>query len=143
METPEQIVEQLNALCASLPASDPRSAVPAGRRLTHVDASFIEAVIAALAASSLLQAAVGCTPDELRESIEDAARWAAAVAAAAALLERLQSAQLRRRHALGLAAMQTYKACEDLELAEQVARLKPLNRFGRTRRSGGDHDVRA
>jgi hypothetical protein len=142
MLSPEEVVRQLRALRAQMPADVstlPRSASRV--RLAHVDADFIQAAINAVGISDVVQRALGRSDEELRQEIDAAARWTAVVDELRALLRSAVAGNIVRRQRIGLAALQTYKICQQLARDEGNARLsthinemKRLNKFGRSRR---------
>jgi hypothetical protein len=144
MLSPEQVVEQLRALREQIPLPDSLPALPASRRrrLAHVDAQFVNAAINATGASPAVQTALGRTDEELRQESDASDRWTAAIDEVRALLQSLIDANLVRRQRVGLAALQTYKICQQLarddaqapRLAAHIGEMKKLNKFGRPRR---------
>jgi len=144
MLSPEQVVEQLRALREQIPMPDSLPAMPAARRrrLGHVDAQFIIAAINATGVSPAVQTALGRTDEDLRQESDASDRWTAAIDEVRALLQSLIDANLLRRQRIGLAALQTYKICEQLardgtqapRLAAHIGEMKKLNKFGRQRR---------
>lgn len=142
--TPEAIVEQLRSLrpqipdYAQLPLPDARSI----RAVAHVDSDFVQASINAAGASPTVQSALGKTPEDLRQQAADAARWTVVEDELKAMLKGVASANLIRRHQVGMAALQTYSVSRGLVRTEQhfdllphVAEMKRLNRFGRKRKA--------
>ena len=150
MLSPEQIVQQLRALRAQIPLPDALPAMPASRRrrLAHVDAQFIVAAINASGASPAVQAALGRTDEDLRQETDASNRWTAVTDEVRALLQILLDANTLRRQRIGLAALQTYKICEQLarddvhasRLAAHIGEMKRLNKFGRARRKAPQQD---
>ena len=140
--SPEELVLQLRAIRERIPLPDP-SPAPAAlrRRLAHVDANFVHASINAAGASDVVQSALGRTDEELRQETDVAARWTAVADELRTLLKNVLTANTVRRQRIGLAALQTYKICEQLarddahasQLSEHIAEMKRLNRFGRRR----------
>jgi len=142
--SPEEVVQQLRALRAQISLPDTPLAVPASqrRRLAHVAAPFIDASINAAGASDVIQTALGRTDAELREENETAGRWTAVADELRAMLQSILLANSVRRQRVGLAALQTYKICQQLardenhgaRLNAHIAEMKKLNKFGRSRR---------
>ncbi|HVR40643.1 MAG TPA: hypothetical protein VMU84_16225 [Thermoanaerobaculia bacterium] len=142
MLTPEEVVRQLRAVWAqiSLPET---SAAPAAlrRRLAHVDAKFVQAAVNATGASNVVQQALGRTDEDLRQEIDVAARWSAVADELRGMLQSVLGANTVRRQRIGLAALQTYKICQQLarddvheRLGAHIAEMKKLNKFGRSRK---------
>lgn len=140
--SPEELVLQLRAIRERIPLADP-SPAPAAlrRRLAHVDANFVLASINAAGASDVVQSALGRTDEELRQEMDAAARWTAVADELRTILKNVLTANTVRRQRIGLAALQTYKICEQLarddthasQLSEHISEMKRLNRFGRRR----------
>jgi hypothetical protein len=150
MLSPEQVVQQLRALRAQIPLPDALPAIPASRRrrLAHVDSQFVVAAINATGASPAVQTALGRTDEELRQESDVSSRWTAVIDEVRALLESLIDANTVRRQRIGLAALQTYKICQQLarddaqatRLAAHIGEMKKLNKFGRSRRKAPQPD---
>lgn len=148
MLTPESVVQQLRALRAQIPLPEPATATAAPvvpnalrRRLAHVNADFVHASINAAGASDVVQQALGRTDEDLRQEADAAARWTAVADELRSLLHSILIANTLRRQRVGLAALRTYKICEQLVRDEGHARLRPhivemkrFNKFGRPRR---------
>src|SRR5437763_13986359 len=145
MLSPEQVVQQLRALREQIPLPDDAlPAMPASRRrrLAHVDSQFVVAAINASGASPAVQTALGRTDEQLRQETDVSNRWTAVIDEVRALLESLVDANTLRRQRIGLAALQTYKICQQLarddaqatRLAAHIGEMKKLNKFGRSRR---------
>jgi cation transport regulator ChaB len=111
------------------------------RRLSHVNADFVYAAINAAGASDVVQNALGRTDEDLRQETDAAVRWSAVADELRALLQSVVMANTVRRQRIGLAALQTYKICQQLaredgqaaRLGTHIAEMKKLNRFGRRR----------
>ena len=149
--SPEQVIEQLRALRDQIPLPDDAlPAIPASRRrrLAHVDSQFVVAAINATGASPAVQTALGRTDEELRQESDVSNRWTAVIDEVRALLESLIDANTVRRQRIGLAALQTYKICQQLarddvqatRLAAHIGEMKKLNKFGRSRRRAPQPD---
>ena len=144
MLSPEEVVQQLRALRAQIPLPDALPAMPAARRrrLAHVDAQFIVAAINAVGATPTAQTALGRNDEELRQETDVTNRWTAVIDEIRSLLQSLIDANTLRRQRIGLAALQTYKICQQLarddthatRLATHIGEMKKLNKFGRPRR---------
>lgn len=144
MLSPEEVVQQLRALRAQIPLPDALPAMPAARRrrLAHVDAQFIVAAINAVGATPTAQTALGRNDEELRHETDVTDRWTAVIDEIRSLLQSLIDANTLRRQRIGLAALQTYKICQQLarddthatRLTTHIGEMKKLNKFGRSRR---------
>ena len=151
MLSPEQVVQQLRGLREQIPLPDDAlPAMPASRRrrLAHVDSQFVVAAINASGASPAVQTALGRTDEQLRQETDVSDRWTAVVDEVRALLQSLVDANTLRRQRIGLAALQTYKICQQLarddthatRLASHINEMKRLNKFGRARRKAPQPD---
>ena len=144
MLSPEEVVQQLRALRSQidLPEVPPTVPLSLRRRLASVDAQFIDASINAAGDAPAVQMAIGRTDEELRQENETTARWTAVADELRALLHSIVQANSLRRQRVGLAALQTYKICQQLardenhatRLGGHIAEMKKLNKFGRPRR---------
>jgi hypothetical protein len=142
--TPDALVAQLRAMRAHIPDYG-QLPVPKARQIravAHVDGPFVQATINAAGASDRLQTTLGRTPEQLQQETEDAARWTAVEDELRAMLKGVASANLVRRHRIGLAALQTYSVSRQLvreegqsDLLPHLAEMKRLNKFGRTRKA--------
>lgn len=140
--SPEEVVQYLRNLRQQIPlASGELTALSYNRRLSHVDAKFVEAAINAIGAASGVEKLLGRTDEELRQEVAVAGRWTAVADELRALLQSIVASNVVRRQRIGLAALQTYKICQQLARDENNVRLnthigemKRLNRFGRARR---------
>jgi hypothetical protein len=142
LPTPEDIVRQLRALREQLPVVG-ASPSPAGlsRRMSHVNADFVQAAVNAAGASENVQNALGRTSEDLRQEIELTARWTAVADELRALLQSTLAANTVRRQKIGLAALQTYQICQQLardgthaRLDTHISEMRRFNKFGRVRR---------
>ena len=148
--SPEQVVQQLRALRAQIPLPDalPPMSAARRRRLAHVDSQFVVAAINATGASPTVQTALGRTEEDFRQESDVSNRWTAVIDEVRALLQSLLDANLLRRQRVGLAALQTYKICQQLardesqatRLAAHIGEMKKLNKFGRARRKAPQPD---
>jgi len=142
--TPDVLVAQLRAMRAQIPDYG-QLTVPKARQIravAHVDGPFVQATINAAGASDRLATTIGRTPEHLQQETEDAARWTAVEDELRAMLKGVASANLVRRHRIGLAALQTYNVSRQLvreegqsDLLPHLAEMKRLNKFGRSRRA--------
>ena len=149
MLSPEEVVKQLRGLRAQLLLPQP-PAVPVSprRRLANVNQQFVAAAINAAGVSDVIQTALGRTDEDLRQENDAAIRWTAVVDELRSLLREILQANTQRRQRVGLAALQTYKICEQLardethasRLAAHIGEMKKLNTFGRSRRKAPQPD---
>lgn len=142
MLSPEEVVQVLRSLRQQIPlASGELVTVSAQRRITHVDAKFVEAAINAIGAAAGVPQAIGRNDEELRLEVDASARWTAVADELRSLLASIVIANTVRRQRIGLAALQTYKICEQLardgnneRLNAHVREMRRLNKFGRRRK---------
>ncbi|HEY2091217.1 MAG TPA: hypothetical protein VGJ81_04970 [Thermoanaerobaculia bacterium] len=137
---PEDVVTQLRAIRQLIPEY---GQIPATVKTTlhsaaNVSPHFVNASINTIGASTVVQAAVGRSPEELLQESSDVARWSAVEDELRAMLNGVTAANLGRRHRLGLTALQTYGVTRQLTRKSEHADLLPhldnmqrLNRFGR------------
>ncbi|HEX9985570.1 MAG TPA: hypothetical protein VGF69_20095 [Thermoanaerobaculia bacterium] len=140
--SPEEVLQSLRGIRQqiALPAAQ-LAKVSRKRRLAHVDAKFIEEAINAIGAFDGVRQAVGVTDEELRQEVDVTARWTAVASELRSLLDAILLATTARRQRIGLAALQTYKICQQLTrdennaaLVVHVKEMRRLNKFGRARR---------
>ena len=140
--TPEAVVEQLRALRQQIPEYTqlPSPGAQALRRAAQVSPEFAHAAINTVGASEMVQAAVGRTPEEMRQDETEIVRWTAVEDELRAMLKGVRAANLVRRHRLGLAVLQSYSIGRQLvrhpdhaHLLPHVEGMKRLNKFGRRR----------
>jgi hypothetical protein len=148
--SPDDAVLQLRALQEQMPQMEPSLSTNRSLRgqLQHVDPLFISAAVAAVGVSDVVQLALGRTDEALRQEIDLAARWLAVADEARAIERRSTVIATVLRQRVGLAALQTYKICQQLErdvahaqLSTHVAEMKRLNRFGRVRRRPSESEL--
>jgi hypothetical protein len=142
--TPEVFVEQMRSMRQQVPEYTqlPVPSAKSMRAAAHVNSDFVQATINAAGASLPVQGMLGKTADELRQQAADATLWAVVEDELKATLQGVASANLIRRHRVGIAALQTYGFCrqavrtkEHLDLLPHVAEMKRLNRSGRKRKA--------
>ena len=141
--SPDDAVLQLRALQQQMPQMEPDLSASRSLRgqLQHVNPLFVTAAVAAVGVSDVVQAALGRSDEALREEIDLAARWFAVADEARAVLRRSLVIGTVLKQRVGLAALQTYKICQQLDrdvahakLSTHVAEMRRLNKFGRVRR---------
>jgi hypothetical protein len=139
---PEAIIEQLRAVRQQIPEYQQLgfSGERALRRAAHVDAEFAHAAINTVGASGTMQAAVGRTSEDLRREKDEITRWSAVEDELRAMLKGVATANLVRRHRLGLTTLQTYNISRQLvrnpdhaELLPHVDGMKRMKKFARRR----------
>jgi len=139
--SPEEVMQVLRNLRQQLPLPGNELAkVSRKRRTAHVDAKFIETAIATLGAYAGVQALLGRTDQDVRQEIEETARWSAVADELRALLEGVIGAVTLRRQSIGLTALMTYQVCQQVardlnseDLDARIKEMRRLNKFGRTR----------
>ena len=141
--SPEEVVRELRALRERIPVPASVSAPVSMRgRLAHVNAEFVTASVNAAGVSETVQSALGRSDEDHRQEIDAAARWVAAIDEMRALLKSMTTANTVRKQRIGLAALQTYKICQQLardeghraRLSSHLSEMKRLNKFGRSRK---------
>jgi hypothetical protein len=141
--SPDDAILQLRALQNQMPQMEPALSTSRSLRgqLQHVNPLFISAAVAAVGSSDEVQSALGRTDEALREEIDLSARWLAVADEARAIVRRSIVIATVLRQRVGLAALQAYKICQQLErdvahakLTTHIVEMKRLNKFGRRRR---------
>lgn len=145
--TPEQIIEQLRVLREHIPDFGPL-AVPdatALRRTAQVNDEMVQAATNTVGASSYLPGVVGKSAEDLRTDRSDVGRWSAVEHELWTMYKGVSSANLARRHRLGLTTLQTYfitrqlvRQQEHAHLLPHLAEMRRVNKFGRKRRPQPD-----
>jgi hypothetical protein len=137
---PGEVVEKLRALRPLIPEYTQLTVARAQalRAAAAADTAFVHASINTIAASQIVEHAVGRTPEAMLLEADEAARWTAVEDELRAMLKGVVAANLTRRHRLGLSALQTYSIAqalvrkpENADLLPHVAEMKRTNRFGR------------
>jgi len=125
--TPEDLVVQLRAFRERIPQYGqlPTPERIAKRRAANLKAAFVIASINAVGASDTVQTAVGQTAEDLVQQQSDVVRWAAVEDELRAMLKGVISANLIRRHRLGIAALQSYSISRNLVRSPEHADLLP------------------
>lgn len=150
--SPDDVILQLRALQAQMPQMEPNLSVSRSLRgqLQHVNPLFITAAVGAVGTSDVVQAALGRSDEALREESDLAARWFAVADQARAVLRQSLVIGTVLKQRVGLAALQTYKICQQLDrdvahaqLSKHVAEMKRLNKFGRVRRRPSEPELPA
>jgi hypothetical protein len=141
--TPEQIVEQFRILRQHIPNFGPLAAADAAviRKAAHVHDDMLRAATNTVGASLFVAGALGKDAETLRNERMEVSRWSAVEDELLALYKGVVSANLFRRHELGLTALQTYSITQQLvrqrehaDLLPHVAEMRRVNKFGPKRR---------
>jgi hypothetical protein len=138
---PEELVELFRTCRGFVKDFGP---IPPAERIrlgiSRTNEAFIQATINTTGASPNVENLIGRSAADLRAEVEEAARWTAVEDEARVALEGIAAANLVRRYRIGLTALQTYSAAQQLvrskehaNLLPNVAEMKRLNRFGRKR----------
>ena len=142
--TPEELIEQLRAIRAHIPEYVQLTTADALtlRRAANVSPQFLHASVNGVGASQPLQAALGRNPEELRQEEDALTRWSAVEDELRATLHGVMSANLTRRHRLGVTALQAYQISRQLvrqpgnhDLLPHVQEMRRLNTFGKRRKA--------
>ena len=142
--TPEELIEQLRAIRAHIPDYVQLTIADAAtlRTVAHVSPQFLHASVNSVGASQPLQAALGRNPEELRQEEDSLTRWSAVEDELRATLQGVISANLTRRHRLGLTALQAYQISRQLvrqpgnrDLLPHVEEMRRLMTFGKRRKA--------
>jgi hypothetical protein len=150
--SPDDAILQLRALQGQMPQMEPNLSTSRSLRgqLQHVNPLFITAAVGAVGSSDVVQLALGRSDEAMREEIDLAARWFAVADQARAVLRQSLIIGTVLKQRVGLAALQTYKICQQLDrdvvhakLSTHVAEMKRLNKFGRVRRRPSEPDLPA
>lgn len=141
--TPEQIVEQLRLLRAHIPDFGPLAVPDAAslRRVANVGDELVQAATNTVGASPYIAAALGREADGMRNERVDVGRWSAVEDELRTMFKGVASANLARRHRLGLTSLQTYSISRQLvrqrehaDLLPHVQEMRRVLKFGRKRR---------
>jgi hypothetical protein len=142
--TPEQVVEQLRALRASLPEVAPltpeqRRAV---RNAMRVPPDVLHAQIDVIGASDRIEAALGQPSDEVRQLADEHSRWLTVENELKALLSGVAGGNLIRAQRLRLLGSQAYaigtslaKSPTNSDLVPHVAEVRRLKRIATRRKA--------
>ena len=140
--TPEEILQQLRFLRTQILLHEPQTKAP-GRNLAFVDPQFTQAAITAAGKSETVRTAIGRSDADLKQEHELTTRWTEVAVELRGLLRNVVAANLVRKQRVGLAALQTYKICEQLardesqqaRIGESLEEMRRFNKFGRKRRT--------
>lgn len=141
--TPEQIVENLRLLREHIPDFGPLAVPDAAalHKTARVHDDLVQAATNTAGASPHVTSAIGMDADALRKERLAVGRWSAVEEELRTMLKGVASANLVRRHRLGMAVLQTYfiarqlvRVREHADLLPHVAAMRKANKFGRKRR---------
>ena len=136
--TPEQVVEQLRVMQQQIPdfvQLQNGTEIRQLQRLAKISPEFAHEGIGAVGASTVVQEAIGNSPEQLHLAEDEIARWAVAESELRAVLRGVAAANLLRRHRLGLAVVQAYNISRQLVRQDEHAQLRPhVERMRRVRR---------
>jgi type IV secretory pathway VirB2 component (pilin) len=120
----------------------PTASRKAVQTIVNIHPLFKAAAIGGLAASPAIAAAVGLTADEVNAMDGDAEAWDNAIEEVRGLLKGMTAANLKRRHRIGLAALQSYSITGQLvrhenhsDLLATYDEMKRTSRLRRRRRA--------
>jgi hypothetical protein len=119
------------------------------RKAASLDQDWIIEAVNLLGASPTIARALGSSAAELQAEINGTSTWSEGEQAARTLLLGISSANLVRRHAIGLKALQIYGIAQQLirhpehqDLLPYVEKLKQMNKVGKRRvKEGQTKDV--
>jgi len=138
--TPEDLVAQLRAFRDRIPEYGQLTTAERlnKRRAASLKTGFVVASINAVGASGTVQTAVGQTAEDLVQQQSDVVRWAAVEDELRAMLRGVVSANLIRRHRLGVVALQSYSISRNLvrnpEHADLLPHVDEMKRLSKPRR---------
>lgn len=145
--TPEELVTLLRGVRERIPEYVQLSndAAKVSRPVASLDPAFRAAAISTVGASDLISKSVGLTADEIHQLNDEAERWSTVIDELRALMKGVTSANLTRRHRVGLATLQTYSIAQQLarhadhaDLLPHVADMKRTNRLGGRRKKANE-----
>jgi hypothetical protein len=141
--SPQELMDTIRTLKVRIPdyGQLPQSSRKAVQTIVHIHPQFKAAAIGGVAASPAIATAVGHTAGELNAMDADAEAWDNTIDEVKGLLKGLIAANLRRRHRVGLAALQSYSITRQLvrheahsELLANYDEMKRTSRLRRRRR---------
>lgn len=144
---PEEMVAQLRTYRERIPNYGQLTVTEARRkrRVASLKPGFVIASVNAVGASQTVQTTLGTTSADLMQRNADVIRWAQVEDELRALLKGVVSANLIRRHELGVAALQSYGISKQLvrnpehaDLLPHVAEMTRLNRRHRKAETPAD-----
>ena len=143
--TPEQFVEQFNALVAQIGPVAPLTAEQRRmlRAQTRVPQEVVEASINVIGAAASISQVVGIPAAEVRQIVDEASRWTAVESALRTALNGVAGANLVRRQRIALVTGQAYNIGRQLardpgnaSLVPQVQEVKRLRKLSSRKKRG-------
>jgi hypothetical protein len=143
--TPEEMLAVLQQLATRIPhftilTQEQSLAI---RRAATLDPEWVNKAVFALDESSVIERAIGNSYEELRDEIEIDSRWAVVESQLATLMRGVKAANVLRRHAIGLKALQIYgiakqlvRQPEHMHLISLVEELTNMNKLGKRKKKG-------
>lgn len=143
--TPEEMLAVLEQLASRIPhftllTHEQSLAI---RRAATLDPEWVGRAVFALDESPTIERAIGNSYEEVREEIEIDARWAVVESRLAVLMRGVKAANVLRRHAIGLKALQIYgiakqliRQPEHMHLIPLVEELTKMNKLGKRKPKG-------
>jgi hypothetical protein len=140
---PESLIEELARYRALIPDY---TQLPAEEKLlllkaASLDPEWVNEALRAIDVSSTVQMALGISYEQSRRQVEANARWDVAERHLVALLKGVSTANLIRRHRIGLKALQVYgllrhliRQPEHSDLIPRYETLKEMNRLGKRKK---------
>lgn len=124
---PVQLVAALRAYRAQIPEYQQLTVAEARalRTAANVDPQLIENVILASTESDAMQSAIGMTPEVMRQETLDMTLWGAVEEELSLMTQGVATANLIRKHRLGLTALQAYSIGRQLVRKKEHANLLP------------------
>jgi hypothetical protein len=142
--TPEQVVEQLRVLRASMPEVTPLTAKERRKLsgLVRSNPDVLQAQIDVIGASDTIKSALGSSPEDAQILVQDDNRWSTVEAELQALLNGVSGGNLVRREKLQLLGARAFglgtwlaRGDDHAELKPHVERVRRLKRLARGRKS--------
>ncbi len=143
--TPEEMLDVLQQLASRVPhyTQLTHEQSLAIRRAATLDPEWINKALVAIDASPTVEHAIGNSYEEVLGEVTAANRWTQVEIRMEAILRGVKAANLRRRHAIGLKALQIYgiakqlvRQPEHMNLIPLVEELTKMNRLGKRKPKG-------
>jgi hypothetical protein len=140
---PATLIATLNALEQRIPElrALTNAEIITLRKAASLNPDWVVHAVGTLGASDTIERAVGSTYDELLAEIDEANRWYAAETRLYALYKGVATANLIRRHRIGVKALQIYGISRQLirrpehnHLISRVETLRQMNKLGRRKK---------
>lgn len=144
---PEELVAVLREYASRIPHYThlTNAEVIAMRKASSLDQRWIVGAVNLLGASPTIERALGSSAAELLAEIAATVDWSEGEQAARTLLQGIASANLVRRHAIGLKALQIYGIAQQLirqpehqDLRTHVEQLKQMNKVRKRKGTEGE-----